>query len=352
MAKYDVTYSCGHTVTIQLYGKIKDREWKLKNEETKLCPDCWEKYLEEQRAKENAEAAAANKEAGLPELEGTERQVSWAESIRKKVIETAEEYIARFVKDEVTKEKCAKALDFIKSHSAASWWIDHQYFDHWKIARLLEISYAEFLKAGTEPPKPVVDAAKAEATVYPARKITDLVAEIKIQEGGIVAVVFPERNDDLRGVVKELGYSWQGSFWQRKIQPTNGTVEDRAAEAGHKLLSAGFPIRIYDEKIREKAIAGDYEEECKRWVLFREREDEYKGWLAIRWNTYDDDLYKAARRIAGARWSKGSMVVPVENYEEVLRFAEKHEFKISAKAQAAIEAARELKEEAQTVETN
>lgn len=41
MAKYDITYSCGHTVEKQLYGKTDDRysyiEWAQKG----LCPTCW-----------------------------------------------------------------------------------------------------------------------------------------------------------------------------------------------------------------------------------------------------------------------------------------------------------------------
>lgn len=30
MAKYDVTYSCGHTDVVQLYGKNADRERELR----------------------------------------------------------------------------------------------------------------------------------------------------------------------------------------------------------------------------------------------------------------------------------------------------------------------------------
>ncbi len=53
MAKYDVTHRCGHTGEIDLWGKGKDREWKLKNAEGNLCKECW---IEQQKAKpENKE---------------------------------------------------------------------------------------------------------------------------------------------------------------------------------------------------------------------------------------------------------------------------------------------------------
>jgi len=81
MAKYNVTYSCGHTETIQLYGNIEDRERKIKwLSENGLCPDCYKK----QKAAERAVAIEFIKtECGiLPTLEGSEKQVAWAEDIR------------------------------------------------------------------------------------------------------------------------------------------------------------------------------------------------------------------------------------------------------------------------------
>lgn len=49
MAKYKVTFSCGHTDTVELGGKHAERERKLKwLSENGSCKDC---YREEQRAK-------------------------------------------------------------------------------------------------------------------------------------------------------------------------------------------------------------------------------------------------------------------------------------------------------------
>ena len=51
--KYNITFSCGHTGEVTLYGKGKDREAKIAwYESSGLCPDC---YKEEMRQKEKEE---------------------------------------------------------------------------------------------------------------------------------------------------------------------------------------------------------------------------------------------------------------------------------------------------------
>lgn len=348
MAKYTVTYVCGHEDTIQLYGPHKDREWRLAREEEKLCPDCYQKQLEEERKKQNEEAAKANQEAGLPPLEGTEKQIAWAETIRKQIIESVEKNIFGRMDSEKIKEhpetyeRFSKSFESLKRHTDASWWIDNRNAtDFYSLQALLEKEDQAIKKAAAEPPAAIVEAAKAEATVYPEKAVSNLVAEITIK-GDTIEIHYPERNEDFRALLKKLGYKWENG-WTRKITERTGSAVDRAAEVGNKLLAAGFPIRIYDENIRQKAIFGEYEPECRRWVQVRQK-DQYKGWLAINWDGHDDGLYRAAKKIAGARWSNPSMVVPPENYLEVLDFAEMYKFNISQKAKEVIENAKALRE--------
>ena len=72
-----VTYSCGHTGEVQLFGSNKDRERKIKwYEEEALCPECYKKQQEE-RGKELAA------EYNLPEITGvSDKQIAFAESLR------------------------------------------------------------------------------------------------------------------------------------------------------------------------------------------------------------------------------------------------------------------------------
>ena len=54
--KYDVTFSCGHTATIELFGTTEQRERKIKWYETYGdCPDCYEAHINA----ENAEGCEA-----------------------------------------------------------------------------------------------------------------------------------------------------------------------------------------------------------------------------------------------------------------------------------------------------
>jgi len=350
MAKYTVKYACGHEDTIQLYGSHKDREWRLAREEEKLCPDCYRKKVEEERKKQNEEAAKANQEAGLPALVGTEKQIAWAETIRKEIIEAIETKVFGRMGQEKIKQRpdlydnYRKAFEMLKKHTDASWWIDNNppimAFD--LLYSMLNRELNAMEKAAKEPPAALIEQEKAEATVYPQNAVSNLVAEISIV-GNTLMVKYPEYNEKFREIMRKHDFKWSHG-WSREIKPINGTIQDRAVEIGNKLLAAGFPIRIYDKSLRERAIAGDYEPECHRWVLLREAGAEYVGWLSIKWDEYDDKLYRAAKRIAGARWSQGAMMAPVESYDEVLDFAKMYGFKISERAQVAINNAKAIKE--------
>jgi len=188
--------------------------------------------------------------------------------------------------------------------------------------------------------KGVIELAKAEATVRPAEVKTETVAEITVADDK-VKIVFPEKRDDFRLLVKGLGYIWTG-VWERKIYWQNGTPADRAAEAGHNLLAAGFIVRIYDSATRQMAIDGSYEPEQKRWIYYR-MDGKYEGWFAIHWQR-PDDFYAVARKLPGSRWDRPFVVVPPEQFEQVLGFAETYEFSLTDKAQGIADEARAAKE--------
>lgn len=51
MAKYDITYSCGHEGTVSLFGKMSDRERQLARYSCGVCPDCYRKKKDEENKK-------------------------------------------------------------------------------------------------------------------------------------------------------------------------------------------------------------------------------------------------------------------------------------------------------------
>ncbi len=94
MARYTITYSCGHTADKQLFGKIDDRDnyinWCKAH---KLCPECQRKQLEAKRAAQTRKATEEASALNLAELTGSEKQIAWAITIRSKVLALIDEFI-------------------------------------------------------------------------------------------------------------------------------------------------------------------------------------------------------------------------------------------------------------------
>jgi len=355
MARYSIDYSCGHRGEIVLFGPTKNREWRIEKEKENICSDCYDQQLSEQ----SIIATQENATNGMPPLRGTEKQVLWAERIRNAAMRSFEtigitpqtSYRLR----DASQEEIDLAVNAVMAKEKASWWIDNrEAFSSsatiWFFA-IVDVLVEE-IEASIQKPvataKAVADDAKVEATVYPEKPKTATIAEIRIKND-LLEVYFPEKREDFWAIIKkQLGFSWNGTCWQRTLIAKNGAPTDRAAEVGHVLLTTGFPVRIYDEVVRQKSITGDFVAEQTRWILCRKEGMEYAGWFAITW-AKDDDLYAAAKRIPGSRWNNTSVVVPPEQYEQVLDFAERYEFAVSDNAQNVAQNAKAAKETALVV---
>lgn len=127
MAWMTVTYRCGHTECKQLYGPTSQREYKLAQMGRKDCPEC--------RAK-------AEPEDGLPMLEGSPKQIAWANDIRERWIAST---LARVPAGHPQAATCQAAVtEAAAGQAEAAWWIDHQA----EISTLLEPAYrAALIKA-------------------------------------------------------------------------------------------------------------------------------------------------------------------------------------------------------------
>lgn len=340
MPKVSVTYSCGHQDRVYIHGPSKDREWKKRRIEMQMCPECFQKHVQDK----NKESEALAAELGFPQLEGTEKQAAWANTIRlawhEKLQQVTEEDVKRWREynfiEGLTMEEVHNIFDYIfKKKTKASFYIDRRKFTVYEIIDDVRDEFKDAASISEQASDPIdeqlADEVKAESTVFPKEPITNVAAEITIKNNAI-HVEF-EKNETFRKLVKELGYAWNGSAWEKKITETTGSAEERAAELGNKLLNAGFPICIYDEEVRQNAIDGNFEPECTRWILHRK--DTTK--LAITWKEYDTSLYQKARTLPGAKWHKGAMLVDVAHYLEVEEFAELYRFKFSQAAKQLID---------------
>ncbi|MDD2885301.1 MAG: hypothetical protein PHT48_09685 [Dechloromonas sp.] len=325
--------------------KLTDRKAAWLEDQGAICDECRHQQLIEADKK----AAEQNAAAGLPELTGTEKQILWAEKIRADKLanirkaqqgELPQIEIWAFYGDEgqplpIDHEHFNHALETLKQQTGAAWWIDNRDIKAGVLFKRLYISNPPTQPA-TDTEQTVIDEIKAESTIRPEHPNTETVAEIQLHDSSI-SVHFPEKIESFRLLMRANGYTWSGSAWTRTINTFTGTAEDRAAEIGHKLLGAGFIIRVYNENARAKAVSGDYEPESKRWIKAR-ISGEYKDWFAVEWSR-DEDFYRQAKRLHRAQYSKPHVVVPAENFEEVQDFADIHNFRISTGAQALIDKA-------------
>lgn len=351
---------CGESV--ETWGRNRreaDRKAGWHESQGHLCGECQKK----QRQADNEAAAQQNKTAGLPELAGSEKQVAWAETIRRETLDfigtvldgTAEEFQIQARWEEFSYSRGATgiktddprlpaAVDALKTKTSASWWIDNR---DTKLGVLLEEIAAEVEKEQRESAPEAIEA-KDEATLRPEQELTSTVADIRALETGVIEIRFPEKREDFREIVKQqLGYKWSGNSWARKITYHSGPLSDRVAEAGNRLLAAGFIVRISDAAQRAAAIAGDYQPERKLWIKVRIA-GKYEGWLALSWPR-SADLYDDARALPGSRYDSPHVVVPAAQYEALADFAEIHGFSISDKAGEAMSRARAQHESALVV---
>lgn len=350
MAWYYGVFSCGHEGRVNIIGPGKDRQRKADYQFSGLCEDCYKEYLKEKREKDNAEAAQIAIEMELPELTGSEKQVAWANTLRNKLInnfndllELTDKQIRNIQRlyqiEKFNKKNIDTTLDYILGNRKDSrYYIDNRGYINNAIIELIEREIDNVVKTEND----IIEEQRlkeieTEALVVPENPITNAIASIKEIDNEIV-VMF-EKNDDFRKIVKSLGYIWDNG-WRKVITKTTGSATERSAELGNKLLSAGFPVRIYDLEAREKAINADYEPEHSNWIYLRSKGD-YKGWFAIRWNGMNDKLYNSARKLPGSKYSNGAVMVKTDYYEEIKDYADLYNFKFTNSASDVLEQQRQ-----------
>lgn len=135
-----VRHSCEHVSLYPFYGE-DDFAWdeRLNHLATTPCRPCQAQEQAQERQQKATEAKLAAKERGLPPLEGSDRQVEWAESIRlnafgavDKVLRWVEENNEQAEAEDpdhwsTIKQGIAKAITWLEEQVEAKWWIDHRH---------------------------------------------------------------------------------------------------------------------------------------------------------------------------------------------------------------------------------
>ena len=117
MAWYYGTFSCGHEGRVNVIGPQKDRQWKIDNKFSGICEECYKNKLQKEREDANQKALERAKEMELPELQGTEKQVAWANTLRDKFVNEIEELIKDIETDKYTYEEYKEDIFKIENKS-------------------------------------------------------------------------------------------------------------------------------------------------------------------------------------------------------------------------------------------
>lgn len=116
-----ITHACGHTEEIVVLGKRADREKKIAWLEAQLCAEC--------RAREGAAQGAAK---GWAALEGSPKQVAWAEDLR---IETMGAIAALKTRTDDEAARKDRVIAYLGGITSAEWWIDNRFYKGAKMVR-------------------------------------------------------------------------------------------------------------------------------------------------------------------------------------------------------------------------
>jgi len=312
MSRYDIEFSCGHSASVNLMGKASGAY--LEHLADDVCPHC-------RAEKEDAENSAFEESYGLPALDGSEKQIHWARTIRKSFFEKMEEE-----KRAIEPDLYGQAIQFFGRKTAAKWWIDNR---DWTPSGLIDKFYEEVVSVRIDAAcdEPTADDTEDPSVVYPENEVSKDIAHVYALDGDVV--VRSPKNDSVRNTAKAHGFRWDSEYqvWRLKMNVMNGNKDDRIAEIGNALLNEGIIVKIENEALRTRAINGEFEQRTERWVI-TDKEDN----IRIYWE-YNPSLYARVKALPGARYEYGGMTVKPRYFAEIKDFAELNDFKISPGAE-------------------
>ncbi|NEU13506.1 hypothetical protein G3T14_15395 [Methylobacterium sp. BTF04] len=311
------------------------------------------------RACDNRAAVERAVVAGLPALEGSEKQVTWAATLRERILAILDVAVPEavtyangrsaypdggacgfrssvlelaLVVREIGEPAVRDALEAIRAETDARFWIDGRLEEPNEMISAVAKRRAVEERALSPEGKAEAAAAQdamAEATLRSAEPVSETIAELAFREGRLTAR-YDERSEAFNATVKALGYLWDpaASAWVRRHNSLMmGTAVDRLAETAHELIAAGIVVALHDPEARAKAIDRSYEPEHRRWVSIVPN-GTYEGKLRLTWGR-DEDFYSAFRSLPGATYRDKLCLLPATARDEVLDFAEAHGFRIT-----------------------
>lgn len=351
MAKYNVTYKCGHEGVVNLVGPHVQRQNRIEYLEGTVCPSCYQKEQEELAEK-------YDKANDLPELTGSEKQVEWARSIRRNCLQNFESLCTQWEEDgrkavgeivytldnresEIDKlyqeyaDIICDSMSYISEQTTARFFIDNRDDFPTKNDGGYSLIYGsshtsnfkQVLKRWAEAYRDAHDIQKIEAekeekeieqrvqvTVEPVNKEHDTIVTLRKKDSGVH--LYSEYDRDLVDVIHEfpLKMKWNKTSWVFTVEEFRGTFESVMAEFGNILLRKGFIVVFPNQEIADMAVSGNFKRYIRNAFYKIADRDDY---IVLKYNEDDDDVYMTIRNIPRANTMSGKSIIDVASYESI-----------------------------------
>lgn len=125
---FEIEFACGHSEKRDLSEKPAGKRKGFANWLSQQnCFECWKDETKDERAEQRREAAASNaQKLGLPELDGSEKQLEWAPIFRDSVIQNAHEELCRGEDAAMSEEHFEeRIMTHARMITRAGWWMDN-----------------------------------------------------------------------------------------------------------------------------------------------------------------------------------------------------------------------------------
>lgn len=337
---------CGQKTEEQVECKWRDLDWETKKRQDTLCPDCQEKEDEELLAA----LQKKNYSYKMPVLNGSKKQIEWAEQIRNKQYESLTALKSNREGKFMVSNWKGKIERFPDSENVAIWQAcinNFEYYVQDEIEELLEETSAGRIIDGRDKEWKVRIENRArdererrlskergpkEILLVPNGPKKNLTVSLHIKDNCIYTV--GEYNPKLITCYKEARMKWNSfeRIWWKSNQSTMTSTTDSAADLANSLLLAGFCVKV-PRLIGEMVESKNFVPDKKTWIELRD--DFYCTVRTVEKNA--EPIVNAATRIFGKKDYYGHPYTEIYNYQAVKEFADLYDVALDSDVIKAIE---------------
>lgn len=340
---------CGAELVLVLTGKRADAErradWMLK--QGHVCDSCKDRQHEAEAARAQCEA----QEKGYPALQGTDKQVRWALTLREGVLCTVEALVSELLEledaesfyrsslsvvspqlwrralagsDEVSlallQRRAVQVMEALLAKTQAGWWIDQRGVNPARIIASLGIDLTA----------PVAED-EVLFFVYPPEPKVQEAAIISRHGGDVMIRRCPsEVTQRFYQLHRKINYEHDSRAWLWHLDATLGEQDDRMAEVANFLLREGYPVATTDKSLLDKAVSGEFAPRHPHWLCAYGR-SQYRVVIETGGTPA---LLREVRHIRGAKQLEGDWrwLVSASEWRSLREMADDFDIRVTGKA--------------------